>query len=263
MAARSFTAQDLIALPSLSASETIAMVKQLETRTAEAKLSADLTEALAEVSALRDALVEAQTKKLAQSPTSSADAVEADRNLDRAWGSTNDWLGAWTRLGDPDYAAHAETLTSALFPDGVSFINLPYLGEWTESDLRVRTIKDKKLEPHFKALGGEVYLKAIKTAHDAYGKALGVTENAKGPAPVPPDVRAAIRETHDAMREYVAKVMATVSKRKPKSAEFAALLLEPITSRETRRRKTAGTMTPATPAAPGSASAPGSSTPGA
>ena len=153
MALRSFTAQDLIALPSLSAGETIATVKQLETRAAEAKLSADLAEALADVGVLRDVLAEAQSKKLAKQPTSSADAVEADRNLDRAWGSTSDWLGAWMRLGDSELTAHAETLTNALFPDGVSFINLPYLGEWAESDLRVRTIKDKRLESHFKALG--------------------------------------------------------------------------------------------------------------
>lgn len=256
MAVRSFAAQDLIVLPSVSGSETVAMVKQLETRAAETKLSADVSDALAEVCAYRDALVAAQAKKLAQAPTTSAEAVEADRVLDRAWGSTSDWLLAWLRLGDPDFVAHAETLSSALFPHGTSFINLPYLGEWSESDLRVRTIKEKKLEPHFKALGGEVYLSAIKTAHAAYGKALGVTESSKRPEPEPVDVRQALLDTHDAIREYVAKVMATVSKKKPNSAQIAATLLEPITSRETRRRKGAAspTKTPGSPAAPGGAS---------
>ena len=254
MASRSFAARDLIVLPSLSGSETVAMVKQLETRAAETKLSADVTDALAEVCSYRDALVAAQSKKLGQAPATSAEAVEADRVLDRAWGSTSDWLMAWLRLGDPEYVVHAETLKSALFPDGVSFINLPYLGEWSESDLRIRTIKEKKLEPHFKALGGEVYLRAIKTAHEAYGKALGVTENTKAPAPPPADVREALLETHDAIREYVAKVMATVSKKKPNSAEIAASLLEPITSRETRRRKgtASTTTTPESTAASGS-----------
>jgi len=254
MASRSFAARDLIVLPSLSGSETVAMVKQLETRAAETKLSADVTDALAEVCSRRDALVAAQSKKLGQAPTTSAEAVEADRALDRAWGSTSDWLMAWLRLGDPEYVVHAETLKRALFPDGVSFINLPYLGEWSESDLRIRTIKEKKLEPHFKALGGEVYLRAIKTAHEAYGKALGVTENTKAPAPPPADVREALLETHDAIREYVAKVMATVSKKKPNSAEIAASLLEPITSRETRRRKgtASTTTTPESTAASGS-----------
>jgi hypothetical protein len=255
----------LIVLPGVSASETVAMVKQLETRAAEAKLSADVSEVLADVSACRDVLVAAQAKKLGQGPTTSAEAVEADRVLDRAWGSTSDWILAWLRLGDPDLVVHAETLNSALFPDGVSFINLPYLGEWSESDLRIRTIKEKKLEPQFKALGGEVYLKALKTAHEAYGKALGVTENAKGPAPEPADVREALLTTHDAIREYVAKVMATVSRKKPNSAQLAASLLEPITSRETRRRKGAAsaTKTPASPAASGSTSASGGATPNA
>ena len=91
-----------------------------------------------------------------------------------------------------------------------------------------------------------------------------MTESAKGPAPVPAEVRAALLETHNAIREYIAKVMATVSKKKPKSAEIAASLLEPITSRETRKRKMVATTTsPASPTPSGSAPAPGSATPGA
>jgi len=236
MALRSFHVQDLIALPTLSASETITLVKQLETCATAHKLTGDLADVLTELGIARDALIEAQQRKRAAQQPASPEAVAADRNVDRAWGATSEWLAGWTRLGDVAHVTHANALTAALFAEGVSFVNLPYLGEWAESDLRIKTIHEKKLDVHFRALGGEAFLASLKRTHEAYGKALGITETSKVPAAPAPEVRAALSDTLDTMREYVAKVAASVTKRKPKTAEVAAALLEPITSREVRRR---------------------------
>jgi hypothetical protein len=104
-----------------------------------------------------------------------------------------------------------------------------------------------------KALGGAPFLAQIQTTHAAYGKALGVTEAKKSAAPTTAGVLAALDDVNDALREYRAKVAASVSKKKPKTAEVAAHLLDPVTRIAADKRL--ATATPVAPGAPAETSA--------
>jgi hypothetical protein len=107
----------------------------------------------------------------------------------------------------------------------VSLDVLRYLAEWSESDTRLAKLKAEHAK--IEALGGKAFIARIEKVHAAYGKALGVT-TAKKPEPPNVDLRATMTEVHGALREYAAKVAASVSRKKPKTAELAATLLDPL-----------------------------------
>jgi hypothetical protein len=244
--ARSFTAQDIIALPVMTAQETVALGRALETRAARHHLHGALAETLADVTATRTALAGALALKQAQSKPTSPEAIAADHALDRAWSATCQWLGAWARLGAPPSKRAGEVL-GVLFPDGLSFVNLPYLGEWGESKTRLDVIGAQHLDKDFAALGGKAFLDALRAAQQAYGKALGVTDAAPA-QPAPADVRGAMHDAQGALREYVAAVAGSVRRKQPKTSEVAQDLLGPLIDWQPERAATAAA--PAQPNAP-------------
>jgi hypothetical protein len=233
---RSYSAQSLIALPTLSASQAVALATQLETHAKGHKLSAEAEDALSDVSAARRELEKVNIAKVAaQKPTTNPEAVAADRVLDRAWGAAAELVSAWVRIDDKKLSPLAKELEETLFAAGMGFLAARYEEEWAESASRLKIIEQEKLDGHFEKLGGAVFLATLKRAHSAYGKALGVTEVKEAPAAATPNVKQALDDVAAALREYVAKVSAMASKKKKGSTETVDALLSPLTAwRSTR-----------------------------
>ena len=248
--ARTFTAQDLIQLPSLGAEDAIALVTQLGTVAKnEGKLPAPIQEALDELHAANENL-KTEVKKRGQADgVDPAAARVADGVLDRAWSSTEAWLSGWATLGGHAQADDAARAHRRLFPDGLTFLTKKYKVEWTESQMRLDTIAEEKLDKLFDALGGKPFFKTLRAAHDAYGEALGITraKASSGPAPL---VRDALDSTLAAAREYVAQVAGSVRRKKPDSEALATRLLSPLASWETTRRAPGAAALSPDPAGP-------------
>ena len=238
---RTFSPQDLIQLPKMTAEETYALDQQLLAQAKEAGLlPATVEEARGEVEATAAILggeLAARQKGLAP-VVDPAVARSADRMVDTAWGATRDWVASWARLApaDPALQTHVKAINEGVFPDGLGFLTLPFVAEWTESDTRLKVIAEKGLEGSFHALGGTAFLEAIKRAHDAYGKALHITTARPQEAP-DANVRPAMETNHDAIRDYVTQVMASVKRKEPATAALADRLLKPLTDWESNRER--------------------------
>ncbi|WP_437573809.1 hypothetical protein [Sorangium sp. So ce887] len=259
--ARSFTSQDLIALPRLSVAEAVVLATQLLT-TAEARqkelrlkeLPVPIARSKGRLAAARDAL-EAATRPQGAAASASS-KPKADRAIDNAWSAAYDWLSGWCRL-PPERNPHREeamSLHSLVFKDGLCFIKLPYRIEWKESKDRLDAIAAARHEKTFKKLGGEAFLANIQEAHDAYGRALHITAPKPEGAPAA-DVRGAFLALLAALRDYATRVAAYAEPDEPGSEALSAALLEPLATWESRPVAAGGgggedEVLPEVPAAP-------------
>ena len=232
--ARTLTAQGLIQLPSLTAEETVTLATKLIT-TAESAgpLPGNARAALDDVRTSLQQLSAELTKRgqLAEDKTA---AREADIQLDRIWSAIDRFLSAWAALDGTEHAAEAAALRQRLFPDGLSFLTKNFNAEWAASGQRLEIIAAEKHEGTFDRLGGAPFLASLRRAHEAYGKALGVTK-AKDAPPAAPQVREARDAVLDDIRVYVAQIVASVTRKDPSSEALADTLLRPISTWPTRR----------------------------
>lgn len=178
-------------------------------------------------------------------------AQECDRILDNCWAGLDDRLAGLARL-PPGAAgvAEAAALRKRLFPTGLSFLKLPYKVEWSESQTRIDLVDRDGLAPVIAKLAGEQFLPAIRDAHTAYGKALGMDKPLAEAAAVPL-VRGALDAFAAALRAYVLKVLASVDEDDPATQAVADALLAPLAAWSTpvKRSKEEATAPPAEPAA--------------
>ncbi len=154
--------------------------------------------------------------------------------LDRAWGAVNGLITAWVQIDDKKLSPLAREVDETVFGAGTGFLKAKFHEEWAESRSRLTAIEEKGLDAHFAKLGAEVFLTTLKRAHAAYGKALGVHE-ATEPLAAAPKVKEALDEVTAAMREYVAKASAMVSRKNKGSADTVEALLAPLTPGEASR----------------------------
>ena len=115
----------------------------------------------------------------------SEDRRPYDQALDGAWGCAYDRLDALGRLPAERYpsAQEAARLRQAIFPDGLSFLKLPYEAEWAESQRRLELIASKGWEADLQRLIGAEFVTEVKRCHKDYGEVLGITRPLK-PAPL-------------------------------------------------------------------------------
>lgn len=153
---------------------------------------------------------------------------DADHALDVAWRATEQRLGATASLPAADFpdAARAAMLYQRLFPDGLGFLTLPWSSEWAESDKRLGLIKEDKLEADLDELAGKDFLAALRAAHAAYGKVLGITQAEDPPADVV-QVQQPLHALQSAVRNYALQVVAAAGA-DPGFAEDARAALLPI-----------------------------------
>lgn len=111
------------------------------------------------------------------------DRRKADMRIDNAWGILLDRIESYASLPVADFpkAARARDLVDLLAKDR-EWLKLPYEAEWAQSDKRITKIDDEELGADIDDLAGPEFLKEVRTAHKAYGVALGVTK-AAGEAP--------------------------------------------------------------------------------
>ncbi|WP_437893544.1 hypothetical protein [Sorangium sp. So ce124] len=259
-----YTASEVIQLPRFTAVGAMALGEQLLTaaKPSRKQLAKGIARVLAALlsrhgelaSALRDQV------SLSGGGEESENSVECDRVLDGCWSGLHDFLTAFTKLppGAPE-VAEASSLKATLFTGGLKFLQLTYVLQWSESELRIQRIHKNGLDARIEALGGKRFLAALEAAHAAYGKALGVTAPAAAAA-APPSVREALDAFTEALRAYVIKVMGSVEPDEPETQELADKLLAPLASwsvgpsgRGAARKNGKPEGEPAAPVPPGAA----------
>ncbi|WP_437478983.1 hypothetical protein WME75_31755 [Sorangium sp. So ce1014] len=239
--ARSFTSQDLVALPRLNAAESVVLATELitvadarERRLKPKKLPEAIGRSKGRLVAAV-ATLEALTRPQGGDPVETKTKPKADRLLDGAWSATFDWLGGWCKLPPERNPSldEAKDLFKILYPDGLSFTRLPYKLEWKESKARLDALRGARHDRTFKKLGGEGFLAHLEEAHEAYGRALHITAPKPESAPTG-DVRAAFMATLAGLRDYATRVAAHADPDVPGSEEVSAALLEPLAAWQSR-----------------------------
>jgi hypothetical protein len=250
---RSFASFDLVQLPKLSAEETLTLVNEIVTEAeGVGGLGEPVREALAEVVISRDVLSEALVTKrrVAAAENGGVDPVRAraaDRSVDNCWGALYDLLFAWGRLEGDSRAEQARFLRTAIFPDGLTFLNKPFKEQWADSETRLVLIAEEKYDAAIEGLGGAPFLVAVRASHQEYGEALHVKAKYPGPSEAV-DLREPLAAAQDAVREYALQVAASRRRSKPDTVAIADRLLGPIArwvSRERPSKKVVDAPAPA------------------
>ena len=241
---RSYTSQNLIQLPILSAAEAAVLVTQLLTAAATAAAKAAKTKELpppiersrTRLTVANVALNEVVAPQIAGDTQAKR---KADRWIDSAWSAGFDWLSGWCKLPveKNPRLAEAKARMTLVFPDGLGFTKLPYRVEWQESKVRLDAIAREGHDKTFKQLGGAAFLANIVEAQAGYGAALHITVAA--PAEATAAVRVRLVAVLDAVRDYVNRVSAHAEPDVPGSVELAEALLLPLSVWETTQRAAA------------------------
>jgi hypothetical protein len=233
-----FGANDLIQLPRFDAAGAIALGEKLLAVAAEVselprgvQRARDALEV--ELGSLRDAAAARLAARAAAAGNSAAgstpEAVEtADNLLDTCWTALYEWLTGFSKLPDT-YAEsqEARALLIELYPDGLSFILLPYELEWGQSDQRLGRIGSEELGERLKKLGGGVFIEALQAAHWQYGKLLGLPRLPDA-GDDRPSTAQALERFASVLRVYALKVTAQVEVDEPATATLAKRLLDPL-----------------------------------
>ncbi|MCC6551432.1 MAG: hypothetical protein IT372_00235, partial [Polyangiaceae bacterium] len=156
-----YTAADMVQLPRLSGPDAMALGEQLlsAARPHREALQRPVTRALTALAARHGDLKEVLRDQVAPDLAPGASAVPQDRAVDGCWGGLDGFLAACTRLpaADPQ-AAEAAEIRAAVLPDGLGFLNYPFVREWTESELRLERMRKTGLDARIEALGGGLFL---------------------------------------------------------------------------------------------------------
>jgi hypothetical protein len=193
-----------------------------------------------------DGVVELSATLRAQSNASDGVLRQADLRIDHAWSALVDVFTGLTKLVDHPAAAPAQHWLDIIFDTGLTFINLPYEIEWTESEVRIGRIRDNDFESQMRRFGASVFLDELYAAHAAYGDLLGMNR-AKGP--IRTKVGDALLALMDRLRVYVTRVLAMVDEDDPSSVELTERLLAPVHQWDVGPRP-GGDASPQPPAAP-------------
>ena len=234
---RSFTTDELVQLPRLSAteaavlgSELLAVAEREREQIKGKHLPLLIARPLVRLRTAHHALDQTLVP-LTPSGLDPQRKRQADLILDNAWSAAFDWAAGWGKLPASlvKMADQVRALQRLVFADRLAFVKLPYKLEWQESRTRLAAIARDGHEATFQALGGKVFLDHLREAHERYGEAIGVT------APVADEQQTrALGEARDAaltaLRDYVAKVAAHADADEVGSTELSAALLRPLTA---------------------------------
>ena len=105
------------------------------------------------------------------------DRRKADMRIDNAWGILLDRLESYSLLPVATHprAPRARALLDTISPGNREWLKLAYESEWAESTKRLGWIEEQALAKEINELAGPEFLVEVKSAHAAYGVALGVT----------------------------------------------------------------------------------------
>lgn len=233
MYTRSFTAVDLVGLPTLDAPSLVALSQTLDAaaplkdehkKPFRSTLPELVQDALTDAADARGALQTEIDKEPPASPTVRA----ADRREDTAMLALIELLGAWARLAGelPEGDAAAATFERVFGKGSTAFINFPVKKEWAVVDGKLKLIDGEQLDGALEKLGAGPMLAHLKAVHVAYGKAIGVTKAAA--AKESPQLRAKMDELAEATRTYVVRVVGLRDRKKPETSALVDRLLQPL-----------------------------------
>ena len=163
-------------------------------------------------------------------------AKQADFALDAVYTGIFHWTYGISKISNdvaPGVAAKANAIAAAFFPDGLRFTKQAYQLQWADSQTRVDFLEERKLESLFNDLGGSFFVKALRLAHENYGKALGITEDA--PHEEYAEIRAAVAVFTNALSRYVAELTEYANAGGENEAEVFDRLLRPLRDRPRSR----------------------------
>lgn len=256
--AREFSAESLVVLPKLNIDSGLALWQALRAGVAaEKKLPKFLQQAWQGVESTGGVLFQAAQTRLTDSGNKapSAEKRKADIVVDNAVGALDQFLEAWARLPDTLPEAQLAAATrQTLFPDGTSFLKLTFEQEWAQIDRRVALIKSEGLDKQIAKLGGSAFVGHLQEAHQAYGKALGLTAVPAGTTETVA-LRDPLFALVSALRLYVIKVTAYRDEEKPDTVALAERLLRPLTTWTSKAPKSSGDSEPVPAPIPASAQA--------
>lgn len=250
---RTYAHVDLVQLPKVNANGGLALGKEmLTTADAQKPLPERIAKSVKKLRTSYEALrVAAQGRHLDPATPDSEAARLADRDVDAGWSGGYDWARGWAKLpgaSNAEKVAAARQILAELYADGLQFTQIAFKLEWAESQTRIDYIHEKGLDAKFALLGGQDILATIRTTHDAYGKALGLTK-AKAAAPTAPSLREPLEAFLAVLRSYVVRVSDHVEEGDEKSEALAQALLKPLaawrTSAGSPQAASAGTTAPA------------------
>jgi hypothetical protein len=232
MPERSYSPGDLVAIPVLDAPKAIALAQALDQA---ARGATDLPplvqKALDQVRAAQAVLTAALAAKVVDGAGAGPDVTRAaDQVIDAVWRAFHAWLQAFTKLPvhlATDQVASAQQLLSEYFADGLQFTQAAFRAEWAESGARLQSLAQTGRDALVRTLGGDVFLQALGTAHQAYGEALGLTADRAAP-PVPARVKEPLQALQTALRTYVVRIAGQVDEDDPKTGALARKLLAPL-----------------------------------
>jgi len=227
MAERNFTPTDLVSLPRLSAREVFALARAL---LAVVLRTAGLPNAIREAAADLEGALPALAAALPAKRKSAPVLREADRVEDNAVAAIVALLKAWMRLPKEGFPREVDVAARCLdvFLEGgtLDFLTFRPVVEHAEVQRRIESLQAQGLDEALRSLGAGPFVDHLLAAHAAYGEACGITGAvAKGESPA---LRAATLEVTDSLRAYVVAVVASVSRKKPETAERADELLRPL-----------------------------------
>lgn len=226
------TATDLVQLPRTSAQSAHALGTTVLAAARGQKLPKSVVKSHGRLTAAHVALQTAIVDQFGVAPDSPGEespaAPECDRIADNCWGGLDGRLESLAKLPEKvSGAKEAAVLRRRLFPTGLDFLKLPYRLQWAEAQTRLQLIERDKLEADIDRLAGKQFLPAIREAHEAYGRVLGMHEPLPNAAQTP-QVRGALDAFVKALRDYVVKVVASVDEDDPASQTTAESLLTPL-----------------------------------
>lgn len=181
-------------------------------------------------------------------PTESVQAV--DSWADRGVGAIRQRLEAFTLLPEEDYpqAARAGELLTLLFPEGLAFLNLPYIEQLAAMEVLLQRITDENLARELDTLCGREFLQNLRTLVPRYRdmvqgglRRLDSSENLVEHR----------RRLSLAVVDYAIKVAALYDEDDPRSLDRIRSALRPIDAlREQAARRLAGTRNDVDPDVP-------------
>jgi hypothetical protein len=140
--------------------------------------------------------------------------------------------------------SRARELLDATSPKDRQWLKLPFGAEWAESDKRLKRIDAEGLARDVDALAGPEFLVEVRSAHEAYGMALGITKPSEEVAAV--KLAEPLRTLSRAIARYGLAVAAIVDDDEA-SVAMARRALRPIDDHRDgqARRSSGGAVAPA------------------
>jgi hypothetical protein len=226
------TAADLLTLAEQLEAQAKAVTskKKHEGVPSRSSLAPVVEEALDDLVNAHRALRTVEAKKSTEHSVVSEHAVDANDNADRSWRGLERCIDAarWLTDGTEPGREAAVALYERLFAvDGLRFINMRPRRQWDAACKLVAILDEPDVKKTLDALALTRHAQCVRAAHRAFGEAYGFLA-AKAPSDSVTDTRAEQLALQHALRDYVLKVSAQVSKRDPSSGELANFLLAPF-----------------------------------